>query len=147
MLATFKVAIILGIRDKQRFIKFAIVGGTGFLINFIALRIFRKIIGVEVMAWILSTELAIASNFTFNNIWTFKTEKIEGVKKLAAKFLQFNLTSAGALIIQSVAGPIGVGIVGTKYDFFVLGFVVVFLVMPYNYFMYNRFIWKTKKLF
>lgn len=144
MISTFKVAIILGIKDKQKFIKFAIVGGTGFMINFIALRIFRKLIGVEVIAWILSTEIAIISNFTFNNLWTFRTEKIEGIQKLIVKFLQFNLTSAGAIIIQSIVGPIGTSLVGVKYDFLVLGFVVAFLVLPYNYFMYNRFIWRSK---
>lgn len=145
MISTFKVAIILGIKDKQKLIKFGIVGGTGFVINFISLRLFRKIIGIEVIAWILSTELAIISNFTLNNLWTFRNEKISGVTALVKKFLQFNLTSAGAIVIQSIAGPIGVGIVGAKWDFLVLGFVVAFLVLPYNYFMYNRFIWKTKK--
>lgn len=144
MISTFKVAIILGIKDKQKFIKFAIVGGTGFIINFIFLRIFRKIFGIEIIAWFLSTELAILSNFTFNNIWTFRSEKISGLQKVFVKFLQFNLTSAGALLIQSIAGPIGVGIVGAKYDFLVLGFVVAFMVLPYNYFMYNKFIWKVK---
>lgn len=143
MLSTFEVAIILGIKDKQKFIKFAIVGGTGFIINFIALRIFRKAIGIEAVAWILSTELAIISNFTLNNIWTFKSDKIEGLNKLIVKFLQFNLGSVGAIIIESIAGPIGTSIVGTKYDFLVLGFVVAFLVLPYNYFIYNKFIWKS----
>src|SRR5260221_12658561 len=143
MISTFNVAIILGIKDKERFIKFGIVGFTGFVVNFIALRVFRKIIGIETIAWILSTELAIISNFTFNNLWTFKSEKIEGLEKLVKKFLQFNLGSAGALVIQAIAGPIGVKLIGAKYDFIVLGLVVVFLVLPYNYFIYNRFIWRS----
>jgi dolichol-phosphate mannosyltransferase len=147
MVSTFKVAIILGIKDKQRFIKFAIVGGTGFVVNFIALRVFRSLGLAEVLVWAFATEIAIASNFTFNNIWTFRNEQIGGVKRVIMKFLQFNLTSAGAIIIQSIAGPIGVGIVGVKYDYLVLAFVVVAMVMPYNYIMYNKIIWKTKKWF
>jgi dolichol-phosphate mannosyltransferase len=143
MISTFKVAMILGIQDKQKFIKFGIVGGTGFIVNFIALRAFRTAKFPETISWILSTELAIVSNFTWNNLWTFRNEKIQGVNKLILKFLQFNLGSVGAIIIQSIAGPIGVGIVGAKYDFLVLGIVVAFLVLPYNYFIYNRFIWKT----
>jgi len=145
MIATFKVAIILGIKDKQKFIKFATVGFVGFLVNFFLLRIFRGAGLPEVVAWALSTEGAILNNFTFNNIWTFRETKIGGLGKLVAKFLQFNLTSVGALVIQSVAGPIGVGLVGAKYDFLVLFFVVVFLVMPFNYFMYSHVIWKKKK--
>lgn len=146
MVSTFKVAIILGILDKKRLIKFGVVGATGFVINFIALRFFRGFGLPEVLAWALSTELAIISNFTFNNIWTFRNEQISGIGQVVKKFLQFNLTSAGAIVIQSIAGPIGVGIVGAKWDFLVLAFVVAFMVLPYNYFMYNKVIWKTKKL-
>jgi dolichol-phosphate mannosyltransferase len=145
MISTFKVAIILGIKDKEKFLKFATVGFIGFLVNFLLLRVFRGLGFSEVVTWILSTEAAIMSNFTLNNIWTFKSETISGIGKLLAKFLQFNLTSAGALLIQSIAGPIGVALIGAKYDFLVLGFVVAFLVLPYNYFMYNKFIWRAKK--
>lgn len=143
MIATFKVAIILGIKDKMRFIKFAIVGFVGLTVNFLLIRLFRSMGLAEVLVWLFSTELAIVNNYVLNNIWTFKEAKIEGVKKSVKKFLQFNVTSAGALAIQSIFGPIGVGIVGAKYDFVVLFVVVVFLVVPYNYFMYNAVIWKT----
>jgi len=146
MISTFKVAIILGIKDKARLIKFGVVGFTGFIVNFIFLRVFRASGQTETLSWLFSTELAILNNFVFNNVWTFKEEKIAGVSRWVKKFLQFNLTSAGALIIQSIAGPFGVKLVGVKYDALVLAFVVIFMVLPYNYFMYNAVIWKTWKL-
>ena len=146
MVATFKVAIILGLKDKQRFIKFAFVGFAGFIVNFVFLRVFRSLGFAEVLAWAFSTEFAITNNYALNNIWTFREAKIGGLKKTAVKFLQFNATSAGALVIQSVFGPLGVALLGTKYDFLVLAFVVGFMVLPYNYFMYNAVIWKTWKL-
>jgi len=146
MVATFKVAIILGLKDKQRFIKFAFVGFAGFIVNFVFLRVFRSLGFAEVLAWAFSTEFAITNNYALNNIWTFREAKIGGLKKTAVKFLQFNATSAGALVIQSVFGPLGVALFGTKYDFLVLAFVVGFMVLPYNYFMYNAVIWKTWKL-
>lgn len=145
-ISTFKVATILGIQDKAKFIKFGIVGFTGFIVNFIFLRIFRGLGFPETLAWLFSTELAIINNFVFNNIWTFREQTISGIKNLVYKFFQFNLTSAGALIIQSIFGPLGVSLVGVKYDAFVLAFVVLFLVLPYNYLMYNLVIWKTWKL-
>ena len=144
-LVTIKVAIILGIKDKIKFIKFGTVGFTGFLVNFIFLRLCRKIGLPEVAAWFISTELAIVNNYVFNNIWTFKEAKIAGLKNTVIKFFQFNLTSAGALAIQSIFGPLGVKLIGVKYDWLVLAFVVVFLVLPYNYIMYNLVIWKTWK--
>ena len=146
MISTFKVAIILGIKDKQKLIKFGTVGFLGFLVNFIFLRVFRNLGFLEVLAWAFSTELAIVNNYALNNIWTFKEVKIGGIKKTVIKFFQFNLTSAGALIIQSIFGPLGVRLVGVQYDWLVLAFVVAFLVLPYNYFMYNAVIWKTWKI-
>ncbi|MBI2066222.1 glycosyltransferase family 2 protein [Candidatus Woesebacteria bacterium] len=146
MVSTFKVAIILGIKDKQRFIKFGTVGFLGFVVNFVFLRVFRGLGLTETLSWLFSTELAIINNYTLNNIWTFKEARIAGIGKTIAKFLQFNLTSAGALAIQSIFGPLGVGLVGTKYDYLVLAFVVVFMVLPYNYLMYNLVIWRTWKL-
>src|SRR4030066_670183 len=99
MSSTFKVAIILGIRDKKRFIKFGTVGFTGYIINAVALELFSgtaiastfasfftvlkgTVLGfiAEPSAWAagIAAELAIINNFTFNNIWTFKAEKIKG---------------------------------------------------------------------
>jgi len=146
MVATFKVAIILGIKDKQRFIKFGTVGFIGYLINAFFLSFFSRIGFPEWASWAASTELAIISNFTLNNIWTFKLEKIRGIGKILYKFFQFNLTSAGALIIQTTAGTLGVYLLGAQYRQLLLPLIVVFLVLPYNYLMYNLVIWKTWKL-
>jgi dolichol-phosphate mannosyltransferase len=145
MVSTFKVAIILGVKDKQKFIKFGMVGGIGFVVNFLFLRLFRGMGLTETLSWAFSTELAIINNYIFNNIWTFKDQEIKGFKQTVFKFLQFNLTSVGAIIIQSIAGPIGVRLVGVQYDALVLALVVLFLVLPYNFTMYNLIIWRKKK--
>ena len=146
MIATFKVAIILGIKDKIRFIKFGTVGFLGFMVNFIFIRVFRGLGLSEMLVWLFATELAIINNYVLNNIWTFKESKIAGLGKTVFKFFQFNLTSAGALAIQSIFGPLGVKIVGERFDWLVLAVVVVLMVLPYNYLMYNLVIWKTWKL-
>lgn len=150
MIATFKVAIICGIKDKQRFIKFGTVGFIGYVVNALGLAFFGKMILPEWVIWALATELAIISNFILNNIWTFKTEKITGIGQIVKKFLQFNGTSLGALAIQAVFGSLGVSIFGTGLRQILLPFIILFLVLPYNYFMYNAVIWKTwnlKKIF
>lgn len=127
----------------SRFFKFGIVGFTGFLVNFGFLRLFRSLGLAETLSWLFSTEMAIINNYVFNNLWTFSEKKIGGVKNTLVKFLQFNLTSAGALAIQSFFGPLGVKLLGIKYDAAVLAFVVIFMVLPYNYIMYNLVIWRT----
>lgn len=146
MIATFKVAIILGIKDKIKIIRFGIVGFVGFLVNFLFIRVFRGLGLAETLSWLFATELAIVNNYVFNNIWTFKKDKISGIKAHVNKFFQFNLTSAGALVIQSVLGPLGVRLFGEELDFLILAVIVLFIVFPYNYVAANVIIWKTWKL-
>lgn len=170
MVSTFRVAIILRIKASQRFIKFGVVGGIGFVVNYVGLEFFRNtsfvislsnafsglketpVLQSLTMAtfWstAIATELAIISNFTLNNIWTFKEKKITNITGLISAFLKFNLTSAAAIVIQPF-------VVGQSVIFFgdtslvrllALVFALVFVVTPWNYTMYNLFIWKTWKM-
>lgn len=172
MVATFVLATIIGIEDKARFIKFAIVGFTGFVINTLGIEFFRTqafteslaeaskgLSGVPVLqvmttptSWAaaLGAELAIISNFTLNNIWTFAEKRI-GLRepgKLVKKFLEFNFTSLGAIVIQFLVIGGAVLIFGDTQVVRIgaLVFAVGFLIVPYNYAMYNIFIWKTWKI-
>lgn len=139
----FRVAFLLRWQDDftQKFIKFGTVGFIGYLINATTLALFSKLWNIEWLAWLLSTEMAIISNFTLNNLWTFKSDKISG-SQVVGKFLQFNLTSAGALLIQTIFGSLGVAIFGAQYRQLLLPFIIAFLVLPYNWLMYNKIIWK-----
>lgn len=146
MVVTFKVAIILGIRDKIRFIKFATVGFIGYVINAVGLEVFYRLGATPAIAAALGAELAIVSNFTLNNLWTFKEKRITELSKLIRKFLQFNLTSVGAIIIQAVVVGIGTSIFGDASRQIMLIIAIGFFVIPYNYAAYNILIWKTWKI-
>lgn len=147
VIGTFKAIILLRLTDPKilRLIKFGTVGFIGYLVNAFFLYLFAKIGFPEWAAWAASTELAIIVNFTLNNLWTFRIGKIVGSQKIALKFFQFNLTSSGALLIQTGVGTLGVSIFGPQYRQLLLPFIVLFLVFPYNYFMANVVIWKTWK--
>ena len=143
-----KTVILLRLKDDpfvKKFLKFGTVGFIGYLVNALLLQLIANLGWLEWIAWSISTEAAIISNFTLNNIWTFKSDKIKGLSAIIKKFLQFNFTSAGALIIQVVAGTFGVKIFGAQYRQLLLPFIIVFLVLPYNWLMYNKVIWKTGK--
>ena len=140
-----KLAILIRLDRSQQFIKFGIVGFIGYLINASFLWFFGKISLPEWLIWGGSTEMAIISNFTLNNLWTFKKKQISGLTNIFKKFLQFNLTSAGALLIQIVFGTLGTMFFGQEYRQLLLPIIIVVLVLPYNYFMYTRVIWKRKK--
>lgn len=142
----FRVAFLLRWYDDftQKFLKFGTVGFIGYLINAIFLEIFYKISPWTWLAWFLAVEMAIISNFILNNIWTFKSQTIKG-DRVFKKFFDFNFTSGGAIIIQTIAGSIGTLVFGDQSRQILLPFIILFLVMPYNWFMYNNVIWKKKK--
>lgn len=140
-----KYVIGARIKELEKFFKFLVVGGFGFVINAIVLR-------VGVQAFKLSPEvsnligaaIAIFSNYNFNNIWTFKESAHKGIGLYFWKMIQFYATSAfGVIVIQTGTIALLDKILGTKYYFwyFILGTGIL---LVWNYTIYNRFIWKTK---
>jgi len=120
--------------------KFAVVGTIGFVINTVVL-VGLKNIGVHpAIGSAIGAECAIISNFILNNAWTFKERKIRGMRTIL-KFIQFNTTSVGAIIIQSGTVFIGTQLFGIPAYFYsyILG---VGLGLIWNYLMYSRVIWK-----
>jgi dolichol-phosphate mannosyltransferase len=147
ILETVKNATRIRFERSQRFVKFGVVGFIGYLVNASTLYLFANLLKFsEAISWGLSTELAIISNFTWNNLWTFKDRQFGELKMILVKFLQFNGTSVGALLIQTVAGTVGTKIFGAQYRQILLPLIIVFLVLPYNYAMYNLVIWQKKKI-
>ncbi|MBI2034368.1 MAG: glycosyltransferase [Candidatus Levybacteria bacterium] len=127
------------------FLKYAITGFIGYLINAISLELFKKYFGLHSgFAASLGAELSIIWNFIVNNFWSFKSEQITSKTKLLYKFLQFNLISLGSLLLIGLVVSIGTHFFGdttlTRQISLVLG--IGFLVIPYSYSMYNIFIWK-----
>ena len=146
---TLRVIFLLQLHNPKirRFIKFGIVGGTGLVLQTIIFEVFGVFTTIlsPQMAAIVGGEVAIISNFTLNNAWTFKDHQVTGLK-IFGKFLQFNLTSLIALAIQFVIVGIGQAVAqGNKIIIQFFYFGAIFLVLVTNYFIYNRFIWKTGK--
>lgn len=125
---------------KSPFSKFAVVGTIGFTINTVILEMLVRSGFLPVAASAIGAECAIISNFFLNNGWTFKGKKIHGLR-LIPKFLQFNMTSLGALLIQSGTVALGTTLFGNDvYRWFYLMGVGIGLV--WNYTMYSKVIWK-----
>lgn len=151
----FRVAFLLRWRDEftQKFLKFGVVGGVGFVINTVLGRVFKTALTnpysntslINGISNALAAELAIISNFTFNNIWTFKKEKITKASILFSKFITFNLSSlVTGILIPSVVIAILTSTLGDH--FFIYQVIAIFgLTIPLNWFVYNKFIWKNKK--
>ncbi len=108
----------------------------------------------------MGAELAIISNFILNNFWTFAAKKIVSLRKAPIKFLQFNLTSIGAVLIQGTTIELGTLLFGGLMNSLFSGFLTPFwgnngyrffyimgigFGLIWNYFAYTTFIWKTRQ--
>ncbi len=136
----------------QKFLKFGIVGGVGFVINIVGAKIFKNLLITPTsnlsilngVANAIGSEIAILSNFVFNNIWTFSKEKITNLSQLISKFFAFNLSSIiTGIVIPSVVIGILTSIFGDHL--FIFQVIAIFgLTVPLNWIVYNRLIWKKK---
>ncbi len=145
---SLKVAIILGVKDKIRFVKFGVVGGTGFVVNYVGLELLSRLGLSTYLATLFATEASIISNFILNNIWTFKDKTITSFKGLVVQFLKFNFSSLFAVIVQPlIVSGVSKWLGDTSLVHFgALVFALIFVIVPYNYTVYNLFIWRTWKL-
>ncbi|MFH2085949.1 MAG: glycosyltransferase family 2 protein [bacterium] len=137
----------------SRIIKFILVGGFGSVIQFTFLYLYRMFIPAYQLAIFLSIETAVISNFTWSNLWTFADRKLK-TSQIPGKFIQFNLASAGSIIIQQVVAFLGERFIGL-YPLFTVPVVhlgvdtgVMFAVigiaigMFWNFFAYSRLVWR-----
>jgi dolichol-phosphate mannosyltransferase len=128
-----------------KFGKFLVVGGVGFIINAVALKVL-----VESFNWypasanLAGAVLAIFSNFNFNNIWTFKGAKSTGFISYINKLLGFYLSSSvGVIFIQTGTIYLGTHLFGQK-NYFIYFLIGTFFLLIWNFTMYNKIIWKKK---
>lgn len=139
---------------KSRIFKFLITGGTGTIVQIIALYFYRMGLGYQIANFI-SIETAIVSNFTLSNLWTFSDRRLL-VVQIPGKFLQFNLASAGSILIQMIIAFMGEKFIGLHTLFIVpiaginvdtgmtFSIVGILVGMFWNFFAYSRFVWKKK---
>jgi dolichol-phosphate mannosyltransferase len=142
---------------QSRIFRFLVVGTIGAGTQLISLEILRRLLPLPfVIVNLIAIELAILANFILNNAWTFSDRKLKPVE-IPAKFIQFNFTSAGSIIIQTIVAFLGERFIGLV-DLFTIPVINypldtgpvfaaagILLGMFWNYFAYNFFIWKKKK--
>ena len=125
--------------------KFLVVGGTGFLIQAVILKIMVDIFSVDpTISNLTGAVVAIFSNYNLNNFWTFKTEQVKSIGQYAWKMLNFYATSAiGVIIIQTGIIFLGDTFIGKKFYFlyFIFGTGILLI---YNFTVYRFIIWRKK---
>lgn len=127
---------------KIDFIRFGIVGSIGFLVSICLLYVYDDIAGLPLfLAFLLSNEGGLLSNFAFHENWTYKHLDHKG-KSLPKKLLNFHLSSWSGIAIIVVTGMLCVKVLGfNKYTGQAVGSGIA---MFWNFFWTRYFIFKGK---
>lgn len=92
---------------KIDFVRFCVVGGTGFLINFAFLDGLHRIFHVPIpIAQFVGAEIALFSNFILHHHWTYKAHRVN--KTLSSLIFQFHVTSWPAILGSTLMVSVGV---------------------------------------
>lgn len=146
--------IIRYVLTHSSFIRYVIVGLVGFSIDFlIAYLLITYHVVSKVLANMISAEIAIISNFTWNDLWSFNHKRIKGTARSFLKqFLVFNLIASGSILIQGGGLGLLLALLGDRQinmHYFTMQswlvykiFIITFIIIPYSYLLYNKIVWK-----
>ncbi len=88
----------ISVKELKRFIKFAIVGTSGAVVDFSILNLMILMFGwPKIWANALSFSCAVLNNFTWNRLWTFPESK---ERKVHGQLVQFALVSITGLMLN-----------------------------------------------
>ena len=128
----------------KQFVKFAVVGGTGTIVNLVVLKATLLIWGhfaaetpfaVEIFASGLAFAVAVVNNYLLNRWWTFRSKGSFG-----GEFVKFLIVSIAGLGLNELAfwvfrGQLGIGVLVSQC-------LAILCVLPFN-FIVNK-LWSFK---
>jgi putative flippase GtrA len=97
------------LNDQKRFIRFAVVGVSGTIIDFSIFNLLTVLVGLPVIpSSVASFLIAVINNFIWNRQWTYPESK---EKPLADQLLKFSIVSVLGLLIRTplfalIEGPL-----------------------------------------
>ncbi|MEK7559390.1 MAG: glycosyltransferase [Patescibacteria group bacterium] len=152
IMEVFKYVISARVNEiiiNGKFGKFLVVGGTGFVINWIVLNLLITFFSIPPeIANLCGAVLAIFSNYNINNLWTFGERRATNITSYFLKMLQFYATSSfGVIFIQTGTIFLLGKLIGHDSRFLVNIYFIIGtgLLMMWNFTVYNKVIWRRKK--
>lgn len=121
------------------FIRFCIVGGSGFVINLALLFLLHGTFKIHVfVSQALAAEIALLSNFLLHHYWTYKRHKVEKRRRLL--LVQFHATSWPAIFGSAALVSLGEHLLGFS-DLSALVFSSA-IVLAWNFAWSKYVIWR-----
>jgi dolichol-phosphate mannosyltransferase len=129
--------------EVKRFAKYCAVGLSGTTVNLGLLALFTEVFGVYyLISAAVSYETSILTNFTFNELWTFRDKRSAAGTSVPSRLVKFNLVSLAGLAIHEGILWFMTDIVGLFYIFSAI--CAVGVVFVWNFTFNVRWTWKAR---
>ena len=122
-------------REIARFARFAAVGALGAAVDFTALNLAHKAVGLPLVAAnTLSFTLAVLSNFTWNRLWTFPESRARPIRSQLPRFALVNVVGLviNTLILVGLQAAFR-DLVGDPWDYNLAKAVAIVIVLFWNF--------------
>jgi dolichol-phosphate mannosyltransferase len=129
--------------EWKRMLKFCAVGISGIIINEAILWTLTEIYGFFYLySSIISTESAILNNFVWNELWTFHDTHGDIKSGIIKRFLKFQISRFGGLILGSIFLILLTEILSVYY--LISNIFSILIVMMYNYITSKEWVWASR---
>ena len=134
--------LFFDVPDSNRFLKFAIVGGSGVIVNLITLAILVELVNVNPsLGWLGAIFVSMTSNFFLNNVLTYGDTVVRSATDLLQKYASFIGGSAIGLLVNYV---IYHGLLEANIFYLIAALCGILGGMIFNYFIAQNWVWKPK---
>lgn len=128
----------------KRFLRFGIVGFSGVFVDMAIFYLLRTSLGLGLTrSAILSSEVAIFNNFTWNDLWTFRdiSKRQRGWTQLAKRFLKFNVVCLSGLILNVLLVNLLFNLFGVNE--YLAKFIAIAAVTLWNFWFNLKLSWRV----
>ena len=128
----------------HRFIRFGISGFSGVFINMGILYLLREFVGLGLTrSAILAAEVAIANNFIWNDLWTFRdiSRTQRGNRQRFKRFLKFNLICLSGLVLNVLILNLLYNLLGISE--YIANLIAIAIVTFWNFWFNLKLSWRV----
>ncbi len=131
-------------QEWMKLFKFGMVGLSGIIVNEGVLIYLKEGVHFALpVASIFAIELSIVSNFIWNDLWTFKSDKQHAIGHRWQRFLSYQVISIGGAVINFVILNVLASYIGIDYRIAnILGILIAF---AWNFWVNRHFTWKKSE--
>ena len=127
----------------KRLGKYMLVGLSGVMVNYAILWSFTDILGIFYMfSAIIATGIAILTNFTFNEVWTFR-DRLKNKSGRHKRIFKFFAVSLSGMVIALIVLFVFVEFLNIYY--LISNMIGVFFGFMWNYSINSMWTWKVSE--